>query len=201
MDEIQYLLKPEWVTWDSVQECQRKAQESNNAKGFHMAAQDLSAEYLEKKMRGGLCFVALDGKRVVGVSGLLLFKGKNWWSFGKKVAYNCMDGILPEYQGTDVYFGLSDLRMKYIKESGADIIQSNTSEHNRMILKICEKKGFKKVRFSATGKNINVDYYSIIMAKWLKGCPYSDWFCNFMYTASKIIIKAIWKPGYKLRFG
>lgn len=201
MSDIQFMVKPDWVSWDEVQNCQRKAHEyTNNTKGLHMKVQDFTGEELKQffESRNGICFVALDGKNVVGVYGLTFFKGNRWWSWGKKVAYTCMDGILPEYQGTDVFFGLGDLRMKYIEESGADIIQNNTAENNMRIRKITKIKKYKTVQFSATGKG--ADYYSVIMAKWLNGCPFSDRFINFMFNLSKVFIKTIWKPGYRFRF-
>lgn len=200
MCEIKYMLKPEWVSWDSVQECQRKAHEAtNNTKGFHMFVQDISGDALGQYMdKNGQCFIALKGDKVVGMCGVKYMKGKKWWSRGKKVAYHTIDAIIPEYQGTDVYFELQDLRMKYVLESGADMIQSNTAEKNTNIRKIGKVKKFKEVQFSATSKN--VDYYSVIMVKWLNGCPYSDRFIKFMFELSKVVVKAIWKPGFKLRF-
>ena len=201
MSDIKYMLKPEWVSWDAVQECQRAAHaETNNSKGLHMIVQDITGESLRRDLEdnGGMCFVALDGDKVVGVFGLKFFVGKRWWNWKKKVAYNCMDGILSEYQGSDVYFGLNELRLKYIKESDADLIQSNTAEGNLRIRKISKVKKFKTVHFSPTCKG--ADYYSVVMVKWLHGCPYPDWFVNFMYNLSKVVVKTIWKPGYKLRF-
>lgn len=193
------MVKPDWISWDEVQECQRRAQEVNNVKGFHMLVQDISGEDLKRLIGGdGFCFIALDGMKVVGVHCVKFFIGNRWWSWKKKVAYNCMDGILPEYQGSEVYFGLNELRMKYIIDSGAEIIQSNTAENNTRIRKIAKIKKFKVVQYSATGKGAN--YYSVVMAKWLNDCPYSDRFINFMFKLSKIFIKTIWKPGYKLRF-
>jgi len=200
MGDIQYMIKPDWISWDAVQECQRKAHEvTNNSNGIHMTVQDYSGEQLRDSIgENGYCFIALDNEKVVGVHGVRFFIGNRWWSKGKKVAYNCMDGILPEYQGTDVYFELADLRMKYIKEYGAEIIQSNTAENNKTIRKITKIKKFKTVQYSATGKGAN--YYSVIMAKWVHGCPYPDWFINFMFNFSKVVVKTIWKPGYKVRF-
>lgn len=198
MDKIQYIEKPEWVSWDAIHECLVLSHQVNAQDGLHMTNQDLKGEDLQKKLAGGHCFVALEGDKLVGVFGLKFFNGKRWWSWNKKVAYNCLDGILPDYQGTDVYFGLNDLRLKYIKDSDADMIQSNTAENNWRIRKICKVKKFKTVQFSATGKG--ADYYSVIMVKWLHGCPYSDRFVNMMFNLSKIIIKTIWKPGYKFRF-
>lgn len=201
MSDIHYMIKPDWISWDEVQECQRKAHEgTNNINGLHMTVQDISGDELRKDIESGngFCFIALDDKKVVGVHGLKFFIGNRWWNWNKKVAYNCMDGILPDYQGTDVYYGLGDLRMKYISESGADMIQSNTAVNNKTIRKIAKIKKFKTVQFSPTCKGAN--YYSVIMVKWLNGCPFSDSFIYFMFRLSEIVVKAIWKPGYKLRF-
>ena len=143
MSEIKYMVKPDWISWDEVQECQRRAHEAtNNSNGLHMTVQDISGEELRQDIEGGdgVCFVALDDDKVVGVHCVKFFIGKRWWSWKKKVAYNCMDGILPEYQGTDVYFGLNELRTEYIKKSGADLIQSNTAENNTRIRKIAKIK-------------------------------------------------------------
>ena len=200
MCEIKYMLKPEWVSWDSVQECQKKAHEAtNNNKGVHMFVQDMSGEALRQYMeKDGQCFVALKGDKVVGMCGVKIIKGNKWWSQGKKVAYNTIDAILPEYQGTEVFSELYDLRMAYIVESGVDMIQSNTAEKNTIVRKIAKMKKGKEVQFSATSKN--ADYYSVIIVKWLNGCPYSDRFIKFMFGLSKVVVKTIWKPGFKLRF-
>jgi hypothetical protein len=198
MEKIQYIEKPDWISWDAIHECLVQSHQVNAQEGLHMTNQDLTGEALKKKLAGGYCFVALEGNKVVGVFGLKILVGKKWWSWKKKVAYNCLDGILPDYQGTDVYFGLNDLRMKYIKNSDVDMIQSNTAENNWRVRKICKVKKFKTVQYSATGKG--ADYYSVIMVKWLHGCPYSDRFINLMFKISKFVVKTIWKPGYKYRF-
>lgn len=198
MDTIQYFEKPDWVSWDAIHECLVKSHAVNTMKGLHMVNQDLKGDELKKKFDNGHCFVALKENEVIGVFGLRFFIGKRWWSWKKKVAYNCLDGILPEYQGTDVYFGLNELRMKFIEKSGADVIQSITAENNMRVRKITKIKKFKTVFFSPTCKG--ADYYSVVMVKWLNGCPYPDWFINFMFKVSKLVVKTIWKPGYKFRF-
>ena len=198
MDNIQYLEKPEWVSWDSVLECIRKSHKVNDKRGFHMLNQEMTVDELQNKLQDGLCFVALEGDKVIGTGSTIIKKGNRWWSRGRRVAYNCLDAILPEYQGTDVYFGLREIRSQYLKKAGVDIIQFNTAEHNKVVQKIALRRGAKYVMYSATGKGAN--YYSVIMANWLDGCPFSDRFCNFMFKLSKFIVRVIWKPGYKLRF-
>lgn len=192
------MLKPDYISWDEVQECHRKAHEKNNKKGFQMQAQTLTGEDLKKDVGDGYCFVALDGEKVVGTVSLKFSKSKFHWWTRQMVAYTCNDGILPEYWGTDVFFGLDNLRNRYITESGAKIRQCNTAESNKSVIKLCKRGGYKLVQYSATGKGAS--YYSVILALWEDGCPYSDRFINFMFILSKIVVKTIWRPGYKIRF-
>lgn len=198
MSEIKFMVKPDWISWDEVQECQCRAHVINNKKGFQMQVQSITGEDLRKGVGDGFCFVALDGNKVVGTASLMFKKSKIHWWTRETVAYTSYDAILPEYRGTDVFIGLDSLRNKYIRDSGVRIYQCNTAEQNKMVIKLCKRAGYKLVQYSATGKGAT--YYSVIMAKWKDGCPYSDWFCNLMFNMSKIIIKTIWKPGYKMRF-
>ena len=191
MEEIKYMEKPEWVSWEDIADCLHKAHIANQNRGFVMPGLNISADIFRKQIRDGHCFVALDGDKVVGTNSVIYKKYKRkWWAKGV-VAYNGFDAILPEYQGTDIYFGLRDIRRKHISDSGVEIICFNTSEHNKVIQRIALKSGAKYVQFARAK---NSAYYSVIMAKWLHGCPYPDWFCNFMFKLSKIIVKTFWKP-------
>ena len=196
MDKFLYLEKPDWVSWSEVHDCLYKAHSVNRKKGLSMTNIALNVEELKKKVGDGYCFVALDGKNVVGVACLKFFKPNRWWT-KDKVAYTMLDGILPEYRGTDVFFGLEEIRNKYISNEGVRIRQCNTAENNKTVIRLCVRGGYKLVQYSATGKGS--DYYSVIMVLWEDGCPYSDRFITFMYKLSKYIVKSIWKPGYKLR--
>lgn len=198
MDDFKYVEKPDWVSWDSILDCIRLSHQVNDKRGFHMTNQEMSAEDLQKKLRSGHCFVALDGDKVIGTCSTIIRKGNRWWSKGKTIAYNCLDGVLPEYQGTDVFIDMRGLRSRFIKNSGVDIIQFNTAEQNKVVQKMALKRGAKYVQYSATGRGAN--YYSVLMAEWLNGCPFSDKYCNFRFKLSKYLIKALWKPGYKFRF-
>lgn len=200
MSDIQFMEKPDWVSWEAICECFRAANTVNDKKGFHMTYSDLTPDELEKSIKDGdgHCFVALVDKKVVGTVSLMFWKHQwyHWWT-RQTVAYSTYESILPEYRGTDVFMGLEYLLDKYIRDSGVRIRQCNTAEQNKTVIKLCQRAGYKFVQYSATGNNAN--YYSIIMVLWEDGCPYSDRFCNFMFKLSKIIIKTIWKPGYKLR--
>ena len=86
MSEIKYMVKPDWISWDEVQECQRKAHEVNNVKGFHMKVQDISGEELKNYIGDGICIIALDGEKVVGTTSIVYKKLKTWWGRNRKSA-------------------------------------------------------------------------------------------------------------------
>lgn len=197
METIQFVEKPEWLSWEEIHECLVKAHSVNAKKGFSMTNVLLSGDDLKKKVGDGHCFVALEGNRVVGTGSLKFFSPNRWWT-RKTVAYTFLDGILPEYRGTDVFFGLENIRNRYIYDSGVRIRQCNTAEQNKTVIKLCKRAGYKLVQYSATGKGAT--YYSVIMVLWEEGCPYSDKFCDFMFKLSKFFVKALWKPGYRCRF-
>ena len=185
MDEIQYMEKPEWVSWNNILDCLHEAHRVNKKKGFTMPGYDMTMEEFKEKLGDGHCFVALVGDRVIGVSSVRFIKSRRWCTWGKKVAYNGLDGILKEYQGTDVFISLNALRYRYIKESGVDIIEFNTAEHNKVVIKNNLKRGAKIVQYAHRAPG---GYHPIVMVRWLNGCPYPDWLCNFMFKLSKAIV-------------
>ncbi|GEM_PF-1979027 len=195
--------KPKWVSWEAVTDCLHDAHTINSERGFEMPGLKITPEELERKVGNGYCLIALDGDTVVGTTTLQYFKFKKnkwlkYWTKGKPFLYSGLDGIRREYQGTDVYFELQKLRKKVIEESGVEIVGFNTSEHNNVVLKMAKKTGGKFVLFSPTYKDAT--YYSIYVFRWIHGCPYPDWYINFMFKMSKVVVKTLWKPGWKFRF-
>ena len=196
MSDIQYMEKPDWVSWADVCECIHAANVVNNKKGFHMLFANINPDEIEDNLKGGKCFVALHNNQVIGTTSFIIRDLKKWYLRGKAIYY-CYDGILPKYRGTDVYFGLSDLRDKYVRESGIRNHQFHTAEHNKSVIKINKIYGYKLVLFKPTGKG--ADYYSVTMVRWDDGCPFSDNFLTFMFKLSKFITKTFFTPDFKFR--
>lgn len=195
--EIKYMLKPDWVSWEQIKECMFKAHEPNRKKGIVMQNQFMTIEEFEKYYKDAICVVAIKDKTVIGTSSYKIIKRNNWWANNKPVAYEFGDAIIPEYRGTDVYFDLLAFRAKHIADAGIRILQFDTAENNQLVQKLSIKKGAKRVKLYASKKTW---YYSVMMVKWLDGCPHSDWYCNFRFNLSCFIVKTIFKPGRKLRF-
>lgn len=197
MDNIQYMLKPDWVTLADIKDCLIKAHEVNRKKGIVMQNQFMSVEELGDYLKDAFCFVAVEDKRVIGTASLKYIELNKWWAKGL-AAYTFMDAILPEYRGTDVFFNLNNLRNKYVSDSGVKILFFDTAENNKLVQKLNIRQGARRVQFFASKKTW---YYSVMMAYWLDGeCPYSERYCNVMFSIYKFLVKLIWKPGHKFRF-
>ena len=202
MSEIEYMEKPEWVSWDSVASCIREAHKINQKRGFVMPGLYITGNDLKKSVGNGHCLVALSGGEVVGTKTITYRKYKKHHplgllSKGQTVIYTGLEAVKRDYQGTDVYIELHSKANKIIKDSGCQIIASFTAEDNKVVQKLAMKKGAKLVWFSPTKKDS--ECYSVYMFRWLNGCPYPDWFVNLVFKCSKVVVKMIWKPGYKSR--
>lgn len=197
MSEIQFMEKPDWVSWDDVCECIRKANVVNDKQGFHMLFSNITPDEIAKKVKNGTCFVALHNNKVVGTASFVISDVRSWCLRGKVICF-CYDGILPEYRGTDVYLGLRKIKYDRANKTGIKKKFFTTAEHNKTVIKINLKFGFKLVQYQPTGEG--ADYYSVTMVKWDDGCPFPEWFLNFMFNMSKFVSKTFLRPDYKLKF-
>lgn len=198
MEEIRIIEKPDWVTWDEIAECIKVSQATNKKKGFDMSFGHYTGDQLRDSVNGGYTFVALNEEnKVLATVSLKISRLHSWWCRGK-AGFHCMESVLPEYRGTDVYFDLHHQLALKESQLGLKLLWASTHENNKTILRLSAKDGWKKMQYSASGKNCF--YYSIIIAKWLQECPYSDRFINFMFWVSKVVVRFLYKPGKVLRF-
>lgn len=191
MNDIQYMEKPDWVSWDSVRECLNSAHKSNKKSGFEMRNSTITTEDLLEMMKDARCFVALVEDKVIGVTCFRIENKKKWYARGA-VIYHFCDGIHPEYRGTDVFFKLTDLKTKAVEKTGIRIHQFLTSEHNKTVIKMNQRFGFKLVQFQPTPKK-KANYYQVTMVRWDDGCPFPDWLLKFMFNLSKVVTKTFFK--------
>lgn len=182
--------KPDWVSWEEVLTCLHEAHKVNKRKGFTMPGNDMTLKEFKEKLGDGKCFVALDGDKVIGICTVRFIKSHRWCTWGKRVAYNGLDGILKAYQGTDVFMSLNALRYKCINESGVRVVEFNTAENNKVVITRNVKNGAKIIQYAHMAKG---GYHPIVMMRWLDGCPYPDWLCNFMFKLSKYVVKLFGK--------
>lgn len=190
--------KPEWISWDEIQQCIHDAHLTNNKKGFHQSTGNMTGDELKSKVCNGFCFVVLDeSNKVIGTMSLIVSKVGFWWYKGM-AGYHCYEGVLPAYRGTDVYTEMHKAVIKKEKELGLKLKWATTAESNIIVQKLSQRDGWKKIQYTPNGKGC--DYYSVILAKWMDGCPYSDRTINFMFYLSRFVIRFLYKPGKIRRF-
>lgn len=192
------MLKPDSISWDDIAKCQYDAHSRNRKKGFHMSCQDLTGAQLKHSLKNAYCFVALDeNNKVVGTSS---FKINYIYLLWKRIkgCYYCMTAIIPEYQGTDVYMGLSDIQMEEMAKHNVDILYFDTAEQNKLVQKLNKKDGFFYYLYKSYD---STTYYSVVMAKWANKKIFPDWVMKCLFYMSKVYTKLRYKAGGVKRFG
>lgn len=181
--EITIIEKPDWVSWDEIKQCLFEAHAENRAKGINMAHYQWPAEKIKDSIGDkGIMLVALDGRKVVGTAALGDKFGKTWYANGR-YGYMCFAGVLPEYGGKGIYNRLICERDRVALDLGYNVLVLDTHIENKIIQKTAIKNGYRYVRyFRAASK----DHYSVVMAKWLDGYPYSKAYCWWKYYCSLV---------------
>ena len=178
---IKIVEKPDWVSWEDIKQCLYEAHSVNRAKGINMAHYQWPAEKIKQSLEKGFMLVALDGDKLVGTAGIGEKFGNKWYVKGR-YAYECYASVLPEYAGKGIYKMLEIRREEKAKEEGYDVLIGDTHSKNTHLIEIKLKNGFKLVRFFRAASK---DHYSVVIAKWLNGCPYSSFYCWKKYQLSR----------------
>ena len=195
---IQIMEKPDWVSWEEIHEVLWKAHAENREKGMNMAFPALPGEKIRENLEKGhgKMFVALDeNNKVIGTAAIKV-KSVNLWCGSGDYAYLCFASILREHRGNGIYKSLYLYRERESLKMGLDRILFDTHEHNRRMIDVNSRHGFKPVDIS-----VWKDHYNVVMVKWLNECPYSNFYCNLQFTLRKAYKKLRFKPGRVKRFG
>lgn len=192
MEEITIKQKPDEISWDDIHNLLVEAHKKNVKKGIVLRYAQMTGDEIEKLLgKEGCCWVAMDGSKLVGTTSVTFFNGKSWWNKNKKVAHGCFTGILSNYQGIGIREDFDAKTVAYMRKMGADMIEGDTAENNKIMRKIWEKQGVKIVAYFASASN----HYSVRSAYWLDGCPFSERYIKFRFNLSKYLTKLQYKEG------
>lgn len=72
MSEIQFMEKPDWVSWEDICDCIHKAITVNDKKGFHMLFANITPDEIEDKLKDGKCLVAIHNNHVIGTTSFII---------------------------------------------------------------------------------------------------------------------------------
>ena len=198
MDAITIIEKPDSVSYEVIRETLQAAHAANFRRGVVLRTTQLSAGELAARVGPrGRCFVAMDGDHVAGTASCRVVERHAWYAKGE-VADEILVGVRPEYKGRGVYSRLLAAVEAAAAEAGYRVVVFNTAEKNIEKQRICLKKGFRYVNCFVAPDN---DHYSVVMAKWLNGCPFSGARLWIEYHLRRLLVKLRYKPGKIKRFG
>lgn len=191
--------KPEFISFEAVQETIRVAHESNTEKGLLYATASQSVDTLKKKIGDGVCYVALDRATgsVVGTVTLGI-RPLHYWYVNEIVAIIKLFAVHPDYKGGGISKALVDHCIDYAKQRGINIVVSDSAEQNAIIRNLFTKSGFLIVDYGLYAAN---NFYTTVYAKWLRSCPYPSWYRRLRYRLKWCYIRALYKPRKIKRFG
>lgn len=196
MSEIHIIEKPEWITFDDIHKLLFDAHESNRQKGFLVKTALMSGDELQRHLGNGKCFVALEGKKLVGTTSYRIVE-RNYWCVKDKVIDRILVGVHPEYKRKHISRMLFDRVAEEAKKGGYKYIETRTAEENSIMQKINLKDGARYIDF----KSFSVDHYTVVMMQWLDSCPYSRFQTDMHFIVRRFLVKLRYKPGRIKRFG
>ena len=195
---IVYCEKPDTISFDAIHEVLWSANTQNRKDGIVLSTSKLDGNSIEERIgEDGYCFVALDNGKLVGTLSVRLIKRRSWYASGR-IPDVMLGAVLPEYQGRHISTKLFEQALSQIWSEGYDMAELDTAENNTHAIKVYKHLGFQLVGFKA---NPGSDHYSVIMAKWRDGCPYSKGYVHLRYLVKKALVKTQYTAGKEKRFG
>lgn len=183
MEDIQIIKKPDWVSWDEIHEIVYKAHASNRERGIDIRNAHLSGEELRESLgEDGICFVALDGNKVVATSSVAFHTLNTWYARKEKVGYGTLSAVLPEYKGQHLFSKLERTRIDYAKEKGYHAIYKKIAEGNTKMRSIAKKDGYYEVAIMRSSFN---PHNYVVIYKWLGERPFSEFYIKLRFLLCK----------------
>lgn len=187
LSQIQIMEKPDWVSWEEIHDIIYAAHESNREKGLDIRNAHLSGDELKESLGPeGVCFVALDGDKVVATSSVAFHTLNTWYCRGQKVGYGTLSAVLPEYKGKHLFTELEKVRIEYARKKGCPGFYVKTAEDNTKRRSIAKKDGYFEVAIGRTSFNPH-NYLTIY--KWLEGRPYPVCYIRLRFFWTWLILK------------
>lgn len=181
-EEIIIVERPEFITWEQISCVLKKAHEENVRNGIVLPYPHLPPNEIRNKIEGqeGVMYVALNGDQVVATGAVKIIQ-KTLWCGSGQYAYCFFAAVLPEYAGRGLYRRIETAQEGYANSKGIKRMMFDTDEQNKRILSISKKNGYRFVDYRVRdGRN------SVLLVKWLDGCPYSRIKCAIKYLSIKL---------------
>ena len=180
-EKITVIERPKTISWEEISSVLKRAHEENVHKGIVLPYPHLPPEVLKKKTEGlgGRIFVALYDGHVVATGAVAIIE-KSFWCGKGKYAYCFLDAVLPKFAGKGLYGEIVKVQEEYARNHTLDRMMFDTDERNKRMLAISKRYDYRYVQY-----RVRDGHNSVVMVKWLNGCPYSRLKCALMFFCIK----------------
>ncbi len=197
MEKIVIQEKPDYISYEMIQEVLKKAHEANSEEGLVYATASQSVESLKEKIGDNSnCYVALVNDKLAGTE-TVSFREIDYWYYKGKVAIIKLLGIGPDFKGKKIGSSLVKACVDKAHDNNYQVIISDSAEHNIALKQLLFKFCFKTVDYCVYSGN---NFYSNVYANWAEKCPYSDFYRVLRYNLKRLYIKFTFKSGKVKRF-
>ncbi len=191
MNNIKIIEKTKAISWEEITDVIHDAYAEREKQNLHFAAFKSTPEENAQKILDGKCFVALDGKRVVGLVFLrcpswpYLTKndGRGKWYCDEKYGMVINLAVKEEYKKNGIGRRLLERLIEECKKQKLDSIMIDTSSKLKDLNKFYASFGFKKVDYISWS---TTNYYTIVRRLCLNGKKYNGLYRYIRYYFSKI---------------
>ena len=139
-DGIRIMPKPDFITYEQIQDCLNKAHQVNERKGLVYATAHQTVDTLKEKLKDAVTYVALNDDNQVVATASVQFRQINHWYHNGDIALLKLVGVLPEYSGRNLALLLLILRGFETKRRKVEVMVTDSAEENIAIRKQCIKK-------------------------------------------------------------
>ncbi len=176
MKEITVIQKPDYITYEEIQNLLSRAHTSNIKSGLIYRTAIQSSDELRNKIgSNGRCFIAVmkdeNDEYILCGTITVCFIKINYWYYSGDVALIKLFGVDPSYKGKDVGKHLLDRAIKCAKQNNMDVVLLDSAEQNEIVYYMCIKKGFQLVDYCRYDSN---NFITAVYAKFLNGSEVDD---------------------------
>ena len=196
--KILVMEKPDWISYDEIAHFLHDAHRENVKRGLNYRASHISGEEIQALLHdNGKFYVATtEENELVGVSAIEIKERSNrWYTKGQPYGEIKLEGVKPEYRGMRINSMLRDAIAEYAFQK-VDLLVLDTAEKNTHAIYVNEKRGWKIVDYKSWNTN---SFYSVVMAQWKNGCPYSEAERLFHYWLRKMYVRMRYNRNGKRR--
>lgn len=190
MESIIIIEKPDTVSFDEIYEVVYAAHEENRKNGIKVNTRITNGKELKENLgKKFVCYIALDGEKIVGTAFGVIESEEKWCTKNLKIVRLEFFAVLPEYVGRKIGSLLYERIEQYALINEVDIIDLYVVEKNparNMYL----MKGFEEIDYVYRKR---LKQNSVYMVKWLKKCKYPIFIRNCYYILKRSYIRIRYK--------